>query len=205
MKKIFHYFSIGVPIVIIMMITFCIFFNPRHSQVAVTLYPKSLKTTHFTRMIEARIVPEEEVVVEEEVVPEQPVVVQEPVIVTPPATVENSISSAVGAMSAYGPDCAGCSGHLAGGYDASGGNYYYYDATYGDVRIVAADRSYSFGSIVKVSGSKLGDFYAIVLDRGGGIGFGKRFLFDLLFSSEWEASQFGTSYDVTFELVRDGY
>ena len=60
-------------------------------------------------------------------------------------------------------------------------------------------------NFVKVSGSKLGDFYAIVLDRGGGIGFGKRFLFDLLFSSEGEASQFGTSYDVTFELVRDGY
>ena len=58
---------------------------------------------------------------------------------------------------------------------------------------------------MKVSGSKLGDFNAIVLDRGGGIGFGKRFLFDLLFASEAEASQFGTSYDVTFSLLRDGY
>ena len=60
-------------------------------------------------------------------------------------------------------------------------------------------------SIIKVSGSKIGDFNAIVLDRGGGIGFGKRFLFDLLFTSEAEASQFGTSYDVTFDLLREGY
>ena len=204
MKKIFHYFNIGVFVVIIMMITFCIFFNPQHRAASVTLTSKSLKTTNFTKMIEARISTEEPVV-EVVVVEEESVVIKEPVIVTPPVVEENSISSVVGAMSAYGPDCAGCSGHLAGGYDASGGNYYYSDATYGDVRIVAADRSYRFGSIVKVSGSKLGDFYAIVLDRGGGIGFGKRFLFDLLFSSEGEASQFGTSYDVTFELVRDGY
>lgn len=205
MKKIFHYFNIGVFVVIIMMITFCIFFNPQHRESSVTLPSKSLKTTNFTKMIEARMITEEPVVEEPAVEEEAPAVIKEPVVVTPPAVVENSISSVVGAMSAYGPDCVGCSGHLAGGYDASGGNCYYSDATYGDVRIVAADRSYKFGSIVKVSGSKLGDFYAIVLDRGGGIGFGKRFLFDLLFSSEGEASQFGTSYDVTFELVRDGY
>lgn len=202
MKKIVHYFSIAVPVIIILMITFCIFFNPVHKQTSVTLYSKSLKTTFLSKNIEARVEPE--VTVSEEVV-EEPVVVEEKVVQQPVVEASSSSSAVVGAMSAYGPDCVGCSGHLAGGYDASGGNYYYSDATYGNVRIVAADKSYKFGSIVKVSGSKLGDFYAIVLDRGGGIGFGKRFLFDLLFSSEGEASQFGTSYNVTFELVRDGY
>ena len=50
-----------------------------------------------------------------------------------------------------------------------------------------------------------GDFNAIVLDRGGDIGIGRRFLFDLLFPSESEAVAFGTSYDVTVDVLRFGY
>lgn len=115
------------------------------------------------------------------------------------------LETQVGTMSAYGPNCVGCSGHLGGGFDASDGNYIYQDQTYGNVRIVAGDSKYPYGTIVKVSNSKLGVFNAIVLDRGGAIGIGKRFMFDLLFSSEEEAASFGTSYNVVFDILRYGY
>lgn len=202
MKNILKYLWVGVSFCLVAMITFCVFFQPKHQRFVVKLKPKSLKTTTFTKLVQARVVPV--AVPEPEPEPVPTPVVQEPpkldVVETP------SLDTQVGTMSAYGPDCAGCSGGMAcGGFNAAGGNYIYNDATYGNVRVVAGDRQYKCGSIVKVSGSKLGDFNAIVLDRGGGIGFGKRFLFDLLFASEAEASQFGTSYDVTFSLLRDGY
>ena len=50
-----------------------------------------------------------------------------------------SLEKQVGTISAYGPDCRGCSGHLGGGFDASDGSYIYTDPTYGNVRIVAGD------------------------------------------------------------------
>ncbi len=203
MKEILKYLWIGVSVCLVAMITFCIFFQPKHKNISMKLKAKSLKTTSFTKAVEMRVVeeakPEEVPVVPEVVAPATPVVEPTPVVESP------SLGTQVGTMSAYGPDCAGCSGYLANGHYAGGGNIFYEDATYGVVRIVAGDRQYKTGSIIKVSGSKLGDFNAIVLDRGGGIGFGKRFLFDLLFASEAEASQFGTSYNVTFDLLRDGY
>ena len=181
------------------MITFCIFFQPDHKQASINKKVKSIKTTSFKK-IELRVEPTP--VVEprvEEPAPQPQPEVQLSVVETP------SLDTQVGTMSAYGPDCAGCSGKLASGRYVGDGNIYYEDPTYGTVRIVAGDREYPMGSIVKVSGSKLGDFNAIVLDRGGGIGFGKRFLFDLLFASEAEAAGFGTSYNVTFDLLRSGY
>ena len=93
------------------------------------------------------------------VVEEKPVVVEEPV--------SNNNDLVVGALSAYGPDCVGCSGYLASGFNALGGNIYYNDSTYGSVRIVAGDRSYPFGTIINIKGTRLGDVKAIVLDRGG--------------------------------------
>ena len=114
------------------------------------------------------------------------------------------LESRVGNMSSYGPDCVGCSGILGAGYDVRSGNYWYSDPTYGDVRIVAGDPSYPYGTIVMVKSSR-GDFIVIVLDRGGDIGIGRRFLFDLLFSSEREANSFGTTYNATFEILRYGY
>ena len=137
----------------------------------------------------------------------QPVVpvvkVQDPVSLSYVET--PSLERQVGTVSAYGPDCAGCSGHLGGGFDANGGNYIYNDPTYGNVRIVAGDPNYPYGTIIKLSNTKAGDFNAIVLDRGGDIGIGRRFLFDLLFPSEAEAAAFGTSYDVTVDVLRFGY
>ena len=81
----------------------------------------------------------------------------------------------------------------------------YNDPTYGNVRIVAGDPQYPYGTIIRISNTKAGDFNAIVLDRGGDIGIGRRFLFDLLFPSESEAAAFGTSYDVTVDVLRFGY
>lgn len=115
------------------------------------------------------------------------------------------LETQIGTMSAYGPNCQGCSGHLGGGYDASGGNYIYSDSKYGEVRIVAGDPKYPYGTIVRVKNSKIGEFYAIVLDRGSAIGIGRKFMFDLLFSTEVEAASFGTSYNIEFEILRYGY
>lgn len=120
---------------------------------------------------------------------------------TSPVTsaVQNEII--VGKMSGYGPDCDGCSGYLAYGKYVGDGTIYYDDAEYGQVRIVAGDRKYAFGTIVRINDSML----AIVLDRGGVIGIGKRCLFDLLYESEEEANKYGISYDVKFEILRNGF
>lgn len=111
----------------------------------------------------------------------------------------------VGKMSGYGPDCKGCSGYLASGKYVGDGSVYYDDSTYGKVRILAGDSIYKFGTIIRVSNSNVGSFLGIVLDRGGSIGFGKTYLFDLLYTSESEAMADEVSYNVVFEVLRYGY
>lgn len=115
----------------------------------------------------------------------------------------------VGKMTAYGPDCYGCtSGRTASGQYVMDGNIYYNDPTFGNIRIVAADKSIPFGSIIRISGLSIFSepILAIVLDRGGMIGFaeGKHSYFDLLYKSEKDAASFGRP-TVTFELLRRGY
>ena len=108
----------------------------------------------------------------------------------------------VGRMSGYGPDCVGCTGYLA--YNSiyvGNGTIYYEDSEYGKVRIVAGDKKYPFGTIVRVNDS----MNVIVLDRGGAIGIGKSFLFDLLFPSEYEANMNGILVDAKFEILRYGF
>lgn len=107
----------------------------------------------------------------------------------------------IGKMSGYGPDCVGCSGYVASGMYVGDGNIYYDDSEYGSVRIVAGDKKYKFGTIVRINDSML----AIVLDRGGSIGIGKNFLFDLLYESEAEANKNGVSYNTKFEILRNGF
>lgn len=141
-----------------------------------------------------------EVVVEEVLPPveEKPVVEEVPVEV--PRT-ESTNEVIYGRMSGYGPDCVGCSGYVASGKYVGSGNYYYYDDEYGQVRIVAGDKKYKFGTIVRINDSML----AIVLDRGGAIGIGKKFLFDLLYESEAVANKNGVSNNVKFEILRNGF
>lgn len=115
------------------------------------------------------------------------------------------LETQVGKMSGYGPDCNGCSGYLASGKYVGDGTIYYDDPTYGSVRILAGDVTYKFGTIIRVNNSNAGSFIGIVLDRGGSIGFGKKYLFDLLYSSQGEAAVDEVSYNVVFEVLRYGY
>ena len=112
-----------------------------------------------------------------------------------------------GKVTAFTPYCFdGCNGYVASGMYVGDGNIYYNDKEYGKVRIVAADKSYPFGTIVKIKNLWYfnEDVYAIVLDRGGAIGKNKRALFDLLFALEENANTFGVE-NATCEILRLGY
>ncbi len=120
---------------------------------------------------------------------------------------EEAIEIYNGPITAYGPDCVGCyTGKTASGYNVLNGNIYYNDDEYGKVRIVAADKSIPFGSIIRIRNLDIFEenIYAIVLDRGSAIGFDKKVFFDLLYSSEKETLTFGRR-NATFELLRRGY
>ena len=132
-------------------------------------------------------------------------IITEEVSSAPQETISDVLETQVGSLSGYGPDCVGCSGFLASGIDVRNGNIYYSDSTYGNVRILAGDRSYPYGTIVRVKGSRLSEFIGIVLDRGGAVGFGKSHLFDLLYRSSAEALKNEVSYNTTFEILRYGY
>lgn len=125
---------------------------------------------------------------------------------TPSINQSDVVETLVGSMSGYGPDCKGCSSHTASGYDISNGNIYYNDSVYGKLRVLAGDNKYPFYTIVRISNSGISQepLLGIVLDRGGMIGLGGKYLFDLLYPSEKEASVFGVSKNVTFEILRMG-
>lgn len=125
-----------------------------------------------------------------------------------PVKTENVVETLYGSMSGYGPDCYGCTtNRVASGYYVGEGNIYYNDKTYGNIRIVAGDRKYPLGTIVKIGSSNVSSepIIAIVLDRGGAIGVDKKFTFDLLFATEKEASKYGVSRNIKFEILRLGY
>lgn len=107
-------------------------------------------------------------------------------------------------MSGYGADIGN---YTASGYQISGGNITYNDNQYGEVRILAGDRNYPFGTIVRISNSNEGTVLGIVLDRGPDIGraAGKKFAFDLLYTTSREARLKGVSYNANFEILRLGY
>ena len=129
-----------------------------------------------------------------------------PAINVADAKYSDILETRVGKLTAYGPDCPGCSGRVGWGQNVTGGNIYYNDSTYGNLRIVAGDRKYPYGTIVRIKNSRAGhDIMAIVLDRGGSVGIGKATMFDLLFTSGSEASSFGTSNNCTFEILRYGF
>ncbi len=191
-------------------------------QISTTVTSKHLPSIYLTYEEEEVLV--EEPVVEEEVVedPVTPVLPQTPKIKdleptpTPQVEVQEQtpdrqdstvLETLIGKLSGYGPDCYGCtSSHTASGYYVGEGNIYYNDPTYGKVRILAGDSKYPFHTIVRFQVGSISNepIIGIVLDRGGSIGIGERFLFDLLYTSESEAATFGVSQDVTFEILRIG-
>ncbi len=110
-----------------------------------------------------------------------------------------------GNITAYGPDCTGCIGITASGYNVKN-TIYYQDKEYGKVRILAADKSLPFGTIIRINNLNISNepIIGIVLDRGSAIGFNKNAYFDLLYRSEKESSFFGRQ-KATFEVLRKGY
>jgi len=157
--------------------------------------------------------PKQEEIVQEPSVPQKEPVkeIQIKVTYSPNLEVLNTVTTLEtyhGKMTAYGPDCLGCSGITASGKNVLDGNIYYEDKTFGTIRIVAADKSIPFGSIIKITGLNISSdpILAIVLDRGGMIGFEewKHSYFDLLYKSEADAMSFGRP-TATFELIRRGY
>ena len=190
--------------ILVILIISVITLNPEVNKTSMNTASKSLTTS---ALLSAK--PEEEVVVEEEKKNIEEVVsdFEEEVSnnTVEASVITDVLETQVGTMSAYGLDCAGCSGRVGAGYDAAGNNVRYYDPNYGECRIIAADPKYPYGTIIRVVDSKIGTFNAIVLDRGGAIGIGRKFMADLLFTSEAEASGFGLSRNTTFEVLRYGY
>ena len=104
----------------------------------------------------------------------------------------------IGYLTHYGPDCIGCSGITASGYDVRN-TIYYEDNECGTLRIIALSKNYPLYTVVRMNNYKGGEIYAIVLDRGGAIT-GDRI--DLLVSSEAEAEQLGVQDGVTVNIMR---
>ncbi len=107
----------------------------------------------------------------------------------------------IGSMSGYGADIGNFTNS---GYNISE-TIYYFDKTYGNVRILASDSDIPFGTIVEVSNTNVGSFTGIVLDRGPNIGFDKKHTFDLLFENSSEALRYGVSKNAKFEIKRLGF
>ena len=108
-----------------------------------------------------------------------------------------------GTVSHYGPDCVGCIGITASGYNVKN-TIYYTDKEYGKVRIVAADPSIPLGSILRLT-YKDKIFHVIALDRGGAIGFNRTFILDLLCESEKISYEYGIMKNTKIEVLRYGY
>ena len=110
----------------------------------------------------------------------------------------NVIDTFVGTVTAYGPDCVGCSGVTASGYrvaDNIGG--------------VITSNKFPFGTVIRISGGRIdGYINGIVLDRGVAMSnawSNGKVLVDLMFETEksYEVHEFGRQ-EVTFEVLRYG-
>lgn len=155
---------------------------------------------------EEKILEEKQETTQKEEVTETEEVVQqeETPVVTPEVTQKSDvIETYTGNLSYYRANCSGCSGYTATGYDVRDGKLYYNDLTYGNIRIVAAGTEIPKYSIVRIKNSSLGtDVLAIVLDRGGNIGQGKKFIVDILTNST--EAKGGIDYGVSIEVIRKG-
>ena len=112
-----------------------------------------------------------------------------------------------GTLTGYGPDCAGCGGHVAcrPNQDVRNGNIYYNDKEYGKIRILAADYSIPCGSIVHIKNFKFGnngEVIGIVLDRGSAI---VGLTMDLLYPSEADTVAIGRQRNIEFNIERWGW
>lgn len=218
MKKFTYIVSAIITLSVICYVVFCGIHGFDTYTVKVKLDDKKLNSSDFLEYVNNKVIEDKETIDEKEESIEKTEVVldkeiekeevvqeeeKEEVVVSKP--VSDVLEKQVGSLSGYGPDCKGCSGYLASGRYVGDGNIYYSDSTYGTVRILSGDKTYPFGTIVRVKSSSWGTFLAIVLDRGGGVGFGKTHLFDLLYASNSLAYDYGVSYNTVFEILRYGY
>lgn len=129
-----------------------------------------------------------------------------------------------GILTGYGPDCYGCGNFVTNKVSTASGYHIanivdgiiqpaftitYNDNEFGEVRIVAADSSIPYNSIVRITIPYQDPIIAIVLDRGSTVGFenckssnGCLTTFDLLFATE--SSAMSKTYNVTFDVLRIG-
>ena len=112
-----------------------------------------------------------------------------------------------GTLTGYGPDCPGCLGmvYCSPNPNVQNGNIYYTDATYGKIRILAADYSIPCGSIIRIENYKFvegNEFVGIVLDRGSAI---VGLTMDLLYPSEKDTVIIGRQRDINFIIERWGW
>lgn len=133
-------------------------------------------------------------------------------VVNDPIVNYDVLETYIGTLTGYGNDCRGCGSLTAADYDISN-TIYYDDPEFGRVRIVAAgtvkkddSTKLPFYSIVRINNIPNTDpIIAIVLDRGGSVGYGKVTLFDLLFESENVANNtIGKIKNISFDLLRRG-
>lgn len=134
---------------------------------------------------------------------EEEIVIYEPIV----EIIEiGPIESFGGQITGYGPDCVGCSGKVGCSpyQNVKNGNIYFEDEKYGKIRIVAADKRISCGSIVVISNYIFEEepIIAIVLDRGGAITGNKM---DLLYNAESETVVVGRQYNIQFDILRQGW
>ncbi len=124
----------------------------------------------------------------------------------------------VGKMTGYGADCAGCSSSGTLSCRTESGQSYsltkngetYDDDEYGTVRILAAALDkFPCGTIIKVSGSNLGTFNAIVMDTGSAMRAAYEkgiILMDLAFVSENDPEVFkATGSNIKYSVQRWGW
>lgn len=114
--------------------------------------------------------------------------------------------SFTGQMTAYAPNCTGCTGEVAcpPRQDVRNGNIWFNDNTYGKVRILAADRNIPCGTIVKITNVDFtnDEIIGIVLDRGGAI---KGNIMDFLMSEDDDLDIVGRQRNVNYEVARWGW
>ena len=116
---------------------------------------------------------------------------------TPSPSPTPTVTTKSGRVTYYILNCSGCSGNLASGKKTN-------NSMYNGYRAIAAGYEYKFGTLIRISGTPLGTFTGIVLDRGGAIGETKKFTFDILVDDYNTAIRYGTS-NITYQVIREGW
>lgn len=114
--------------------------------------------------------------------------------------------SFTGQMTAYKPNCIGCTGKVScpPRQNVRNGNIYFQDVTYGTVRILAADPAIPCGTIVQITNVSFSadPILGIVLDRGSAI---KGNIMDFLVSEVDSTDTVGRQRNVHYEVIRWGW